>query len=198
MPYEYESPTPMVDWLKDFADEHLKQANPFDRIKDVFDMKNEATAIEAKVQELCDRVGLNKVATDQDLQSRAEQIKNLITLANQLEQDGDYKTADLIDSKIRKMAEQDINLAKDDNEDKMKELVDKICRARKGLIDLPAVLNAVKRKYPDAIKKIEELSEYIGKQLEETRPPEKEYNDVAEMTVIVVGPEDERLFDDMK
>lgn len=61
---EYFPPTNLPDWLKDFADKSLKRGgNPFEEIKNIFKQKNDLEAVEAKVIELRERIGLDKVAS---------------------------------------------------------------------------------------------------------------------------------------
>jgi len=58
---EYAPPTALPDWLKEFADKTLKQAeSPFEAIKNVF-KENELDSVEAKVEEIRQRVGLDKL-----------------------------------------------------------------------------------------------------------------------------------------
>jgi len=60
---EYMISAQLPDWLKLFADEILKQGgNPLEEIKDIFKNKNDFESVEAKVKELQERIGLNKVA----------------------------------------------------------------------------------------------------------------------------------------
>lgn len=64
---EYFPPTNLPDWLKDFANKELKRGgNPFDEIKNIFKQKNDLEAVEAKVDELRQRIGLDKIATKDD------------------------------------------------------------------------------------------------------------------------------------
>lgn len=64
---EYFPPTNLPDWLKDFANKELKRGgNPFDEIKNIFKQKNDLDAVEAKVDELRQRIGLDKIATKDD------------------------------------------------------------------------------------------------------------------------------------
>lgn len=66
--YEFLPPSNLPDWLKNFADKELKKGgNPFEEIKNIFKQKDDLESVEAKVQELRDRIGLdklNKVAED--------------------------------------------------------------------------------------------------------------------------------------
>lgn len=63
--YEYEHPAALPGWLKEFADEELnKSGTPFDDIRNLFMGKKNLDAVETRVQELCKRVGLNKIAEE--------------------------------------------------------------------------------------------------------------------------------------
>jgi len=65
--YDYERAKPMPDWLKDFAEKELrKDANPLDDIKNLFQMKQNLNAVEDKVSELRNRVGLNLVEGEEE------------------------------------------------------------------------------------------------------------------------------------
>ncbi|MFA5048463.1 MAG: hypothetical protein WC516_05580 [Patescibacteria group bacterium] len=64
---EYFPAANLPNWLKNFADKELKRgANPFDDIKNIFKQKNDLEAVEAKVTELRQRIGLDKVATTKE------------------------------------------------------------------------------------------------------------------------------------
>jgi hypothetical protein len=67
---EYARPAHLSDWIKEFADRELqKDGNPFDDIKDIFNNKRSRDAVESRVQELSDRVGLSsleKIAKDKE------------------------------------------------------------------------------------------------------------------------------------
>lgn len=58
---EYARPTALPDWIKEFADKNLKKGeSPFETIKDIF-RKNDTNAVEAKVEEIRKRIGLDKI-----------------------------------------------------------------------------------------------------------------------------------------
>lgn len=59
--FEYTKQVPLSDWLKSFADRELKKANPFDDIKNLFKQKNDVTAVENRVRELRELIGLDKI-----------------------------------------------------------------------------------------------------------------------------------------
>jgi len=60
---EYFPPSNLPDWLKDFANKELKKGgNPFEEIKNIFKQKDDLEAVEAKVNELRQRIGLDKIA----------------------------------------------------------------------------------------------------------------------------------------
>lgn len=59
---EYFPPNNLPDWLKDFADKELKQAGgPFEEIKNIFKQKDDLDSVEAKVEELRKRIGLDQI-----------------------------------------------------------------------------------------------------------------------------------------
>lgn len=52
----------LPSWLKEFADNELKKGgNPFDDIRELFKSKNDVEAVEARVEELRERVGLDLI-----------------------------------------------------------------------------------------------------------------------------------------
>ena len=62
MSREYQPPTNLPKWLKEFADSALKkEGNPFEDIRELFNIKNDVEAAEAKVKEIRDRVGLDQL-----------------------------------------------------------------------------------------------------------------------------------------
>lgn len=117
---EYAPSVPLPGWLKGFADKELKKGSPFDDIKNI--INNSLNPIEAKVKELRDRVGLDiiekqaglkgeRVAgymglTEGEIEKKATLIKELIVLANRLEDEGKIKAAMLIDNRIKKLADE--------------------------------------------------------------------------------------------
>lgn len=59
---EYAHNGPLVDWLQEFADKELqKEGNLFDDIRELFKSKNDIEAVEAKVEELREKVGLDLI-----------------------------------------------------------------------------------------------------------------------------------------
>jgi len=60
--YEYARPAAVPDWLEEFASRELKkEGNPFEDIRNLFQQKNEAMAVEERVKELRERIGLDKI-----------------------------------------------------------------------------------------------------------------------------------------
>jgi len=51
----------MADWLKTFADSEIKNGNNYTSIQDIFKKKNDLDAVEAKVNEIRARVGLDLI-----------------------------------------------------------------------------------------------------------------------------------------
>lgn len=59
---EYARRGPLPDWLRDFADKELKkEGNPFDDIRELFKSKDDLEAVEARVEELRELVGLDAI-----------------------------------------------------------------------------------------------------------------------------------------
>lgn len=64
MSNEYVKNPPLSDWLKDFADQYSKIAAHSKDINSIFN--NQLNAVEAKVKELRDRVGLDKIGEEEN------------------------------------------------------------------------------------------------------------------------------------
>lgn len=64
MSNEYIKNPPLSDWLKDFADQYSKVAAHSKDINSIFN--NQLNAVEAKVKELRDRVGLDKIGEEEN------------------------------------------------------------------------------------------------------------------------------------
>jgi hypothetical protein len=65
--YEYAHSAALPDWLKDFANNELKRGtSPFEAIKDIF-KENDLDAVENHVKELRDKVGLDKIASEEKI-----------------------------------------------------------------------------------------------------------------------------------
>lgn len=108
--YQYQ-PALMPNWIKEFADNHLeKEANPHDNIQNIFKMRNDLDAVEEKVSELRQRVGLDlldnqKVAEEEEEKKIAQRIVQLTRLANYLDDTANFTLAEYVDEEIRKLAE---------------------------------------------------------------------------------------------
>jgi hypothetical protein len=65
--YECAHSAALPDWLKDFANSELKRGtSPFETIKEIF-KENDLDAVENRVKELRDKVGLDKVASEEKI-----------------------------------------------------------------------------------------------------------------------------------
>lgn len=244
---EYFPPTNLPDWLKDFADKELKRGgNPFDDIKNLFKQKNDLEAVEAKVDELRQRIGLDKIAKSSDkvkggfgdeqsdekfdskqlnkgievemehtddpqiakeitkdhLQeskdfkggnggkyydklekleddvkeelTKSEKVKarlllGLISISNEYERLGNIKVATLIRNKVQKIAEKEEKSVFKKHEG-IKKHIDNVCRARRGHIDAPALLDIIKSR-PEKLtdSDIDEIKDYINKKIKEEK-----------------------------
>jgi len=59
---EFARPAALPNWLREFADKELKKdGTPFEDIKNLFLNKKNLDAVESRVQELCEQIGLNKI-----------------------------------------------------------------------------------------------------------------------------------------
>ena len=223
--YEYERRGSLSNWLEEFANNELtKNAdNPFEDIKNLFTRRDDANAVEARVQELRDQVGLDKIEkTASSNMNDAELIMRLIKAAEQLEADGDVDAAEQLDKKIAELS----NLILDDMtpdreysaEDKKKDkcegkgvletfpaiktFIDNLCHARGGHLELPAILKMLRDERPEDVDTHDcDLKDYITEKLKgERKDVRDEGDDVAGMdyTVFVVTDDDDgnnQMFD---
>jgi hypothetical protein len=243
----------LPDWLKGFADKQLRGGSPFDDIKEIFRNKsNQKEAVEAKVEELRDRVGLDIIekqasfAEDElfggfgdelpderydseqlnkgievelehtsdpeiakeivkdhleesddyknhdggkyydkleEMEEEIEEdlaeeatinatlIEELVALANRLENKGKIKAAILIDSNIKRLADE-ITKEKSvfEKHPGVKKHIDNICESREGHIDAPALIQMIKNR-PENLTdvELEEVKKYVKKQIKENK-----------------------------
>ena len=62
MTSKYTKQQPLADWLQDFANKELKRGtSPHESIQNIFNKNNDLDSVEAMVQELRERVGLDKL-----------------------------------------------------------------------------------------------------------------------------------------
>jgi len=115
---------------------------------------------------------------EKDKKSKAEIVNTLVSLANALEEEGDFVGANIIDRHIEKVAkeaeketEEKETLPKvlEDNP-KVKVFIDNLCKSREGHIDFPAILTMLR---DDRREKIDihddDLKKYIKRRLSEEK-----------------------------
>lgn len=189
---EYARAAALPDWLQSFADDELKKGgNPFDDIRELFKSKNDLDAVEARVDELRQQVGLDvieKVATVNventpkqqrqaddckltEIQAKTKLLVNLIAFAQALEDEGLTKAASMVDEKIKSL-QNDPLLAKDKDVKELpekyqkyeglEEFIQNACRTSGGYASAPAIQNRIRKEFDDEIDiKGEGLEEYI-------------------------------------
>lgn len=217
---EYARKAALPDWLEEFAQKELEKnaTSPFDAIKNIFNGK---TAVESRVQELRDRVGLDLVA-DIDFEkeitadldktasdSSAEKkrvIRNLLALANALEEEGDVENARKVDAKVNAMladlSPKNVYEAKDDSTPKclkgcpaVQKFIENLCKSREGHVDVPAILKMLRDERPEDIDTSDdELIEYIKDRIKHHHKDLGDTGDDAaglEDVVLVVTDEDD-------
>ena len=92
--WEFAQPSNLPEWLKDFANNKLEKSatngNPFDEIRNLFKLNKGLSAVEQKVSELTQRIGLNKL-------NSSDEEKDIITTAKlwQLSKNPDQMVDDL-------------------------------------------------------------------------------------------------------
>lgn len=111
---------------------------------------------------------------EKDKKSKAEIIHVLVSLANALEDEGDFVGANIIDRQIRKVAKEakeEVSLPKVlQKHPKVKVFIDNLCRSREGHVDFPAILKMLQDERREEIDiHDEDLGKYIKRRLKEEK-----------------------------
>ena len=158
--YEIARPSALPNWMKEFADSTLRRTangtNPFRDIKDLFDRKTETKAIEDRVRELKDRIGLSRLAeqekeeetTKKTASLQNQMVNRLARLANWLDQNACQKEAAQVDGILKEKASEEAINKLFDQYPKLRQFVDNVIKSRLGHISVPALLKMVRDERP--------------------------------------------------
>lgn len=191
--HEIARPSAVPDWLREFAEDALRRsadgASPFQEIKGLFQRNKELGAIEARVRELRDRIGLSALA-EHEVAEKAQSVKTascarrgslerLVALANWLDDRGLADEAMEVDSVICARASKDATEELFGKYPKLKIFVDNVVRSRGGHITVPAVLKMVRDERPDesVTASSEALRAYVAARIAEEK---KDINDASD------------------
>lgn len=194
--HEIARPSAVPDWLREFAEMALRReadgSNPFQEIKDLFRRNKDLGAIEARVRELKDRIGLSllaereetaKTASDTAVKTASVQrgggVLRLIRLANWLDGIGEHGEAREIDSLIQARAAKEALKDVFDKFPKLHAFVDNVVKSRGGHVSIPALLKMIRDERPDEAQAAssEALREYIEGRVKEEK---REMNDASD------------------
>jgi len=185
--YEVARPSALPDWMKEFADGAMRRSadggGPFQEIKGLFQKNKELGAIEERVRELKDRIGLGLLAAQVEdgkpavkTASAHGSVARLARLANWLDERGLASEASEVDGMIRTMA------AKKEVEElfkkypKLEGFLDNIFRSRGGHVTVPALLKIIRDERPEesGAASNESLRDYLKERISKER---QEVND---------------------
>lgn len=176
--HEVARPSAIPDWMKDFAEGALRReadgSNPFHEISDLFKKNKELSAIEERVREMKDRIGLNLLAgrnMSEDLEPtvktasvRCGYVFRLVRLANWLDDNGLRAEAEEVDGILRNRAAVEELFSK---YPKLQMFVDNVIRSRGGHVTIPAVLKMIRDERPEGTEAAtnQALHDYIEKKI---------------------------------
>jgi hypothetical protein len=197
--HEIARPSAVPEWLRQFAEDALRRSadgsNPFQEIRSLFQRNKELGAIEARVRELKDRIGLGglgllaeheataaepvPVAKAASLaHARPSAVARLARLANWLDGQGLEGEAREVDGVIRARAAEDVFA----RYPKLKAFVDNVIRSRGGHVTVPAILKMIRDERPkeSAAAPDAELRRYVeGRIREEKRDVDDASDNIA-------------------
>jgi hypothetical protein len=185
------------EWLREFAEDALRRSadgsNPFQEIKNLFQRNKDLGAIEDRVRELKDRIGLSLLA---EREAKADPVPvpavktaavagvplglgRLIRLANWLDELGLEDEAREIDDMIRVRAAKEKAKGVFDKFPKLQTFVDNVVRSRGGHVTVPAVLKMIRDERPDesSAASDEDLRKYVEDRIKEEK---KDVNDASD------------------
>jgi hypothetical protein len=177
----------LPDWMWEFADCALRRSaegsNPFQELKGLFRKNKELGAIEERVREFRDRIGLSLLAEQRMAalepnvrtasSSRHGRIDRLARLANWLDGLGLAGEADEVDGMIRALAAGEGIRELFREYPKLESFLDNVFRSRGGHVTVPALLKMIRDERPDesgaASSEVlrDYLKERIGKERQE-------------------------------
>jgi hypothetical protein len=218
--HEIARPSGVPGWLREFAEDALRRSadgsNPFQEIKNLFRRNKDLGAIEERVRELRDRIGLNLLA-ERDKDGVSPSVKTasmtprsgvarLVSLANWLDDCGLGDEARDVDSVIRALASRTKTGELFAKYPKLKPFVDNVIRSRGGHVTVPAILKMIRDERPEESGAASDpaLREYVEGMIKSEK---REINDASDsMAGFGVGlsvpevdlQEDNRMFEPSK
>ncbi len=181
---EFAKPSNMSSWMKDFANNILKREsankNPFDEIRNLFQLNSGLSEVEKKVSELSERIGINKLnksiistaSASSNINIKLAFVKELVKEAEKLERDGNIEAA----LKLDKMAEDIFNSVQQKNIPEvlkefptLKIFIDNVCKSRGGYISIPSIMKMIRDERKEDVIITPELTDYIKEKLEEEK-----------------------------
>lgn len=188
--HEIARPSAVPDWLQEFAEDALRRsangASPFQEIKGLFQQNKDLGAIETRVRELKDRIGLSLLAEREAAEAEAEAeststvktasvgrtaIHRLVRLANWFDEQGASAEAREIDSIIRARAAKETVQELFKRFPKLQVFVDNVIRSRAGHVAIPALLKMIRDERPEESQAASDpaLREYLKSRVNEER-----------------------------
>ena len=213
--YEYAKPSGMPSWMDDFADKELSREatgeSPFHELRSLFNQNKALTAVEERVRELKDRIGLDlvrgaeeepvieKMASSKD-SDLAEFAMRLRDLADEYDSKGMRREADAVDfllSLTRKAAdkpgppmEEEASKPPFSEGSKVQKIIDNIATSRKGHVSPYAIMQQLRNEFRGDVEKeeldleSETVKQYIKDKLDEAKEEVEEMvDDVAGLGV---------------
>jgi hypothetical protein len=191
--HEIARPSAVPDWLQEFAETALRRSadgvNPFQEIKGLFQRNKELVAIETRIQELKDRIGLSRLAESGAIDTQSPTVKTasvirnevlrLIRLANWLDDNGASDEAREIDSIIRLRAAKEAVDELFKRYPKLRSFVDNVIRSRGGHVVIPALMKMIRDERPEESQAASDpaLREYMENMVKEEK---REMNDTSD------------------
>jgi hypothetical protein len=210
--YEYAKPSAMPSWMDEFADRELAReaagGSPFDELRSLFQRNRDLTAVEERVRELKDRIGLDLLRNGEDSALEktavphgnfAEFVEGLAALANEYDAKGMIHEADAVDLLMeltRRAAGAPASAGRGEEPEppfsensKVKRIIDNIIASRKGHVSPWAIVQQLRSEFArDAEKEgvspdNDAVKKYIRDRIEEMKEDMEEADDMAGLGV---------------
>jgi hypothetical protein len=184
--YEISKPSALPGWMREFANHELKRGtdDPFSEIRDLFKENKELIAVEDRVKDLKDRIGLDliKGASDNNATKHIRWdsiINELCKMANELDEVGKFSEANVIDGLINKLVVRaELSNAKDNSlpfaeDSKIRRMIDRIIEVRGGHMSPWAIIQMIRNEFTRDVEKEKidpsdpKLLDYIKHKIEE-------------------------------
>jgi hypothetical protein len=201
--YEYAKPSMMPTWMDEFADKELAREaageSPFHELRSLLQRNKELSAVESKVRELTQRIGLDLVRSAEDaslektaaapcLAELAALAQHLRIMADDYDARGMRQEADAVDMLLA-MAEKAAERASEESSEgsskepaspfpegsKVKRIIDNIIQSRRGQVSPWAIVQQLRSEFARDVER-EEVSpedeavkQYIKDRIKELR-----------------------------